>query len=160
MGNFIQFKKHFSGNTYDLCEKFDTFDFESKKQCIQAANNLGESLKNTIKSSKDVLDIVSHKVRNKFGSIFMHLVLSSMAKQKNVKNGTLTDTAQFLSHKGLPQKETVTLREVNQESGFDLTKEEITKFKMWDKGVIPYFIDEYSFGKFLTIKEGTFCCFA
>lgn len=53
-------------------------------------------------------------------------------------------------------KKTVSIEEVNQEPGFDLTKEEIAKFKIWDRGVIPYFIDEYSFGKYKIVKEGTF----
>lgn len=31
------------------------------------------------------------------------------------------------------------------EPGFDLSDEEIRKFKLWDKGVVPYYIDVLSF---------------
>lgn len=40
---------------------------------------------------------------------------------------------------------------INQEAGFDLTEEEMVKFKIWEKGIIPFFIDEYSFGIFFLI---------
>lgn len=33
------------------------------------------------------------------------------------------------------------------EPGFNLTKEEIIKFKIWPQGIIPYYIDDFSFGK-------------
>ncbi|XP_022820596.1 protein SpAN-like [Spodoptera litura] len=34
---------------------------------------------------------------------------------------------------------------INDEPGFDLTKEEIDKFKVWPDGIIPYYIDVVSF---------------
>ncbi|CAH2066128.1 unnamed protein product, partial [Iphiclides podalirius] len=37
----------------------------------------------------------------------------------------------------------------NSEPGFNLTAEEIIKFKIWPQGVIPYYIDEFSFDKVL-----------
>lgn len=41
--------------------------------------------------------------------------------------------------------------------GFDLTEQEIEKFKLWPSGIIPYYIDLYSFsGKFNLIENGNF----
>ncbi|CAK1603451.1 unnamed protein product [Parnassius mnemosyne] len=37
----------------------------------------------------------------------------------------------------------------HSEPGFDLTEEEIKKFKIWPQGIIPYFIDTFSFDKVL-----------
>lgn len=36
----------------------------------------------------------------------------------------------------------------NAEPGFDLDANEMDKFNIWPRGDIPYYIDEYSFGKF------------
>ncbi|CAG5056509.1 unnamed protein product [Parnassius apollo] len=38
---------------------------------------------------------------------------------------------------------------VHSEPGFDLTEEEMIKFKIWAKGIIPYYIDDFSFDKVL-----------
>lgn len=34
------------------------------------------------------------------------------------------------------------------EPGFDLTDEEMRKFKIWPQGNIPYYIDDFSFGTY------------
>ncbi|XP_026323343.1 protein SpAN-like isoform X2 [Hyposmocoma kahamanoa] len=73
------------------------------------------------------------KVRDKVTSVVADLVFKA--------NGI--DTL------SLPIKKKLTLTDVNQEPGFSLTKEEMVKFKIWDKGIIPFFIDEYSFDKVL-----------
>ncbi|XP_026328793.1 bone morphogenetic protein 1-like [Hyposmocoma kahamanoa] len=139
------------GNTFDLCEKYNTFGFKSKKQCVHTGSTLSESWQNAVKTSKDVLGIVSHKVSSKLAILFanMHLNNKMGIQQRTLRNGPNTGAAQFLPENGLSSKKKVTLKEVNQERGFDITKEEMTKFKMWDKGVIPYFIDEHSFDKVL-----------
>lgn len=145
--------KTVSGNSLDLCEKYDTFGFESESECIHTSNNLAKSWQTAIRAS-NLLGIVSQNVSSKLEKLFVMEYLNKFKNQKlRMQDRTLTDGAQFLSQKGLPPKKRVTLKDVNKEQGFDLTKEEITKFKIWDKGVIPYFIDEHSFGKFLTIKQ-------
>ncbi|XP_072936568.1 uncharacterized protein [Epargyreus clarus] len=44
----------------------------------------------------------------------------------------------------------------NAEPGFDFTEEEMEKLKLWPAGVIPYYIDEFSFDKVFRDRIRTF----
>ncbi|XP_068620899.1 zinc metalloproteinase nas-14-like [Battus philenor] len=44
----------------------------------------------------------------------------------------------------------------DMEPGFNLTEEEMVKFKIWPQGIIPYYIDDFSFDKVLRDKIRNF----
>lgn len=137
--SYIKFLKTFSGNTIEFCEKYEAFGFESQAHCIQSTSNLGHA-----KASNNGLGTSNKLVKN----LLNILMLEKRGKQKlALQNRTRTDGAQLLSNKNFAPIKKITFKEVNEERGFDLTQAEIAKFKLWDRGVIRYFIDEYSFGK-------------
>lgn len=39
----------------------------------------------------------------------------------------------------------------DEDSGFDFTENEMVKFHIWPLGVIPYYIDDFSFGNMITV---------
>lgn len=86
------------------------------------------------KGKKKIKDVVEN-VGNKVTSVVADVVFNIMGINK-------------LSMSLSPKKR-LALSIINQEPGFDLTTEEMVKFKIWRKGIIPFFIDEYSFGMLL-----------
>lgn len=94
--------------------------------------------------------VIDDKAIN-FFSAAKRVVKNSVSTVADAATSIIADIvfeSQGINTLSLPKsaKKKLSISALHHEPGFSLTKEEMVKFKIWEKGIIPFFIDEHSFG--------------